>query len=359
MRFGQAFALASLFLVLVISCSSTDELAKAQLTAGCLIDSDCTSPFVCAFKTCHQPCNTSADCKDPPGSRCVTSGRPFNVCEAPTACSFNTQCPGTQVCGIDDLCRDQCRADKDCTVGQKCVDLTCADPTELTDGGLISSADGGTNEGQPCSYNSDCAAPLFCRAGYCSFQCRADVDCTLGETCVKNICTLRASDGGACVPASCGDLGKNCGTILDGCGGTVTCASGANLGCGNGQSCGGGGPNLCGTNACTPQGCVAGACGVTSDGCASVADCGGCPAGQTCGGSGKTEPVRLHAEDLQGRGARAAVPFRTAAAARSTAGRARRPRPVAPAARRTNAAAQPGRAEVGTAGRPRTAAEGP
>ena len=50
------------------------------------------------------------------------------------------------------------------------------------------------------------------------------------------------------VPAtSCGS-GQNCGSVPDGCGGSVSCGS-----CGSGQTCGGGGtPNVCGTGSCMP-----------------------------------------------------------------------------------------------------------
>jgi hypothetical protein len=45
-----------------------------------------------------------------------------------------------------------------------------------------------------------------------------------------------------CTPTTCAAQGKNCGSIPDGCGGTLTCGS-----CPSPQTCGGGGtPNLCG-----------------------------------------------------------------------------------------------------------------
>lgn len=45
-----------------------------------------------------------------------------------------------------------------------------------------------------------------------------------------------------CVPTTCAAAGKNCGTLSDGCGGTLSCG-----GCTSPQTCGGGGvPNVCG-----------------------------------------------------------------------------------------------------------------
>ncbi|MCU7852280.1 MAG: hypothetical protein KZQ80_08710 [Candidatus Thiodiazotropha sp. (ex Monitilora ramsayi)] len=54
----------------------------------------------------------------------------------------------------------------------------------------------------------------------------------------------------ACVPTTCQSQGRNCGSIPDGCGGTLFCGT-----CGAGLSCGGGGmPGVCGSpaSACTP-----------------------------------------------------------------------------------------------------------
>jgi hypothetical protein len=82
-----------------------------------------------------------------------------------------------------------------------------------------------------------------------------------------------------CKPTTCATVGAQCGTILDGCGGTVDCG-----GCDAG-TCGGGGPNGCGTNPCVPGTCASLGfeCGPISDGCGSVIQCGMCPqAGDLC-----------------------------------------------------------------------------
>src|SRR5262245_47569893 len=76
-----------------------------------------------------------------------------------------------------------------------------------------------------------------------------------------------------CAPVTCAALGKNCGTISDGCGHTLTCGS-----CTAPQSCGGGGiPNVCGP--CTPTTCAAQGknCGAIPDGCGSWLACGSSP----------------------------------------------------------------------------------
>lgn len=54
--------------------------------------------------------------------------------------------------------------------------------------------------------------------------------------------SLTVGGGGTCTPTTCAAQGKNCGTISDGCGGSLTCGT-----CSGAQTCGGGGvTNVCG-----------------------------------------------------------------------------------------------------------------
>jgi hypothetical protein len=73
------------------------------------------------------------------------------------------------------------------------------------------------------------------------------------------------------VPKTCQQLGKNCGTVDDGCGGKVQCGS-----CVAPEVCGGGGDNVCGT-VCKPRvHCRPGMCGtIDDDGCGESLCCGG------------------------------------------------------------------------------------
>src|SRR4051794_34436936 len=102
------------------ACSSQDVPTKA-VAEGCVINTDCTSPLVCAFRKCHAECITSRDCA--PGLRCVASDRPFHVCQLPeeAKCSHNSDCPERQICGVDLLCRDECTTSRDCVKEQVCV----------------------------------------------------------------------------------------------------------------------------------------------------------------------------------------------------------------------------------------------
>jgi hypothetical protein len=90
--------------------------------------------------------------------------------------------------------------------------------------------------------------------------------------------------GGVCIPKTCTDLGANCGMQSDGCGNLMDCGT-----CTGGTTCGGGGvPSQCGTQCKPITSCPAGQnCGVVADGCGGVVSCGGaCPAGTKCGGGG-------------------------------------------------------------------------
>ncbi|WP_177233818.1 hypothetical protein [Stigmatella erecta] len=87
-----------------------------------------------------------------------------------------------------------------------------------------------------------------------------------------------------CTPVSCEGQGAQCGTVSDGCGGTLNCG-----GCGEGQRCGLSQPHVCGTEACTPRTCesVGASCGTVEDGCGGTLRCGTCGVGMTCGGGGQ------------------------------------------------------------------------
>ena len=97
--------------------------------------------------------------------------------------------------------------------------------------------------------------------------------------------SVAGPDGGACTPATCMSAGAECGMLSDGCDGVLDCGTCMEAG----ETCGGGGmANRCGEGMCAPTTCAsAGAeCGMVSDGCGGVLSCGGCTAPETCGGGG-------------------------------------------------------------------------
>ncbi|HKQ69792.1 MAG TPA: hypothetical protein VJT73_10660 [Polyangiaceae bacterium] len=186
---GNWARVASFLTLAIAGACSSDEPGKA-VAEGCLINTDCQTPLVCAFRRCHMQCTTSRDCDT--GQRCVASDRPYHVCqlEEEKSCSYNTDCPKGQTCGLDLQCRDECTADRDCVREQTCVAGTCAETIELVDGGLpaLVSDAGAPPVGQPCSYTSQCAGQLICLNNLCANECLGVLDCPAGSNCVNTRC---------------------------------------------------------------------------------------------------------------------------------------------------------------------------
>jgi hypothetical protein len=102
---------------------STDEqIRAAELAQSCTINSDCKGDLVCIFERCHIACEDDEDCEA--DLRCVSGGSDgVNVCqlEDETDCRIDKDCPGEQVCGVDQECRDSCTDDDECVKGQICA----------------------------------------------------------------------------------------------------------------------------------------------------------------------------------------------------------------------------------------------
>jgi hypothetical protein len=107
---------------------------------------------------------------------------------------------------------------------------------------------------------------------------------TPGYDCASGLGSIDATDlvtAWACSPITVCPTGDNCGTLANGCGGTVTCGS-----CTAPQTCGGSGvANVCGCSPITV--CPTGDnCGTLPNGCGGTVTCGSCIAPLTCGGTG-------------------------------------------------------------------------
>jgi glycine cleavage system regulatory protein len=64
------------------------------------------------------------------------------------------------------------------------------------------------------------------------------------QSWLAQMVTFKAGSGGTCTPTTCAAQDKNCGSLADGCGGTLSCGS-----CVSPQTCGGAGtPNVCGAS---------------------------------------------------------------------------------------------------------------
>ncbi|MDF3068967.1 MAG: uncharacterized protein K0R38_4568 [Polyangiaceae bacterium] len=273
-------------LLAALACdSSVDEkIALAKLAQSCLVNSDCSSPLVCAFEACHAECESSRDCDT--GARCVAAARPYKVCqlEEERACKRTSDCAEGLVCGVDGECRDQCLTSNDCVEGQQCVSGTCADVDELDESGQLTPAPGKEvgSEGAPCVYVSDCSGALLCRGQACLPQCRADRDCPTSEICADTRCVPDGTQPLACsYNSDCEtERGERC------LGGGCRCMCAEDRDCSGGLTCDGCGcvapPDCDYDSDCEEKGqvCRNGGCA-----CACKADAD-CAEGQECDGCG-------------------------------------------------------------------------
>jgi len=179
----------------------------------------------------------------------------------------------------------------------------------------------------PCAQRcpDGCCAGAVCISPPTQAQCGLQgvpcLACGPNQSCGNGVC----QGGGGCLLTTCAREGKDCGTINDGCGRTLTCganngacplvgqpcvnnvcgvcvpnctgrACGADDDCGGpclagscpasppNQTCGGGNPGTPGVCGCTPDDpCSAGVCGMVADRCGTLVDCGEtCAVGQIC-----------------------------------------------------------------------------
>jgi hypothetical protein len=258
----------------VAACGETENAAlRASIAEGCAINSDCSSPLVCAFRTCHVECASTRDCVTYGGGLCVQSDKPYRVCQNPTeaTCVRNSDCPGSQVCGQDLHCRDACVTERDCLEGQLCATGTCAEPAELIDGVLPSKSK--PVGGASCARSSECPGTLICLEGACVDECKGDKDCQYGFGCLNARCVPKPSAGGA---------GGGAGAGAGGSGGASASAGAAGRG---GETAGGAGSGG-GTAGTSGSGGLAGSGGQAAAGTAGVAGQGGMSVGGEGGQGG-------------------------------------------------------------------------
>ena len=151
--------------VLVVGACSSDDaeaLRRAAIAEGCLVNSDCSQKpqaLVCVFQRCHVKCKSDADCEKP--SHCRLVGNAVHVCQLPDEipdppCKYHSECPGEQQCGIDGVCRDACKSEKDCVSGQVCVTAVCASKDELDKNGQLAPLAGPVGGATAREYKPPC-----------------------------------------------------------------------------------------------------------------------------------------------------------------------------------------------------------
>lgn len=256
------------YLLSVAGCSSGDaaQARLAELSHGCIVNSDCAAPLVCAFQRCHAECVTTRDCDGT--LRCVGAHEQSRVCQLDeeSQCKSSADCVPGLVCGQDGACRDQCAADSECIGDQVCTRGVCAEPSELDDAGELPRV----TAQRTCRLASDCDEGEQCLGGACIAQCRESRDCPAEQVCEDGACRSAAS---TCEGEDCGcechaDLDCKAGSICDGC----ACQAGPAAECDSSLDCKDGKLCLAGSCECRcveDRDCSSGA---TCDGCACRTD---------------------------------------------------------------------------------------
>jgi hypothetical protein len=254
------------------------------------------APVVCpAADSCH----TAGACV--PGTGCpAPASRPNG-----TPCNDGNACTQTDTCvsgvcsgGAPVICvaHDQCHAAGSCNpMTGACSNPPAVDGTGCSDGNACTQADvcqtgacvglspvacvpidachqGGVCDPQTGSCSNPtsppgttCAGGNVCDGAGACVQCLVSATCPgvdgacAARTCTLGVCGQTFSAGGTacgtglacdgagacvalCTPTTCAAQGKNCGMLLDGCGGTLSCGS-----CAAPDTCGGASvPNVCG-----------------------------------------------------------------------------------------------------------------
>jgi hypothetical protein len=254
------------------TCDATKHVC---VSAGCSPSKSCSAGGATYCGTIGDGCGGGLDCGTtcPAGTAC--GANVTGVCGKTNCTKISCTFAGGQYCGsIGDGCDGSmdCGA---CPAGETC-DATkhiCVAPN--------------------CTPNKSCSGAGVTYCGTIGDGCGGSVDCgsacPSGQTCggsgVTNVCGSASCKRATCTPTG----GQYCGTIGDGCGGSLDCPAT----CPSGQTCGGSGiAHTCGGGSCTPLTATAcnftggHYCGTIGNGCGGTVTCPGCTGAETCGGRG-------------------------------------------------------------------------
>jgi len=130
---------------------------------------------------------------------------------------------------------------------------------------LVSAAYGDPckTSGTTCSTSQSCCSRSCVNSAPPGKRFKGICGCTATSCGIGQVC----SGGQCCTPTTCAGRNATCGSIDDGCGGTLDCGS-----CSGFDSCVN---NVC---QCTPKTCeeLSASCGSIDDGCGTMLDCGSC-----------------------------------------------------------------------------------
>jgi hypothetical protein len=167
-------------LLLVVFAALACDRPGFVVGEGCVLNTDCASPLVCAIGYCRRECVTSRDCGA--GLLCLVSGDSSSggcQLEHERMCTLTSECMTAGLVCQNGTCTTRCLQDRDCAFGAMCMD----------DGaGGRACYDDST---EPCAYNTDCMAPMVCNAEQvCQLECREDRDCPYPRRCMSSLCEL-------------------------------------------------------------------------------------------------------------------------------------------------------------------------
>ncbi|HEX5661837.1 MAG TPA: hypothetical protein VFX59_31815, partial [Polyangiales bacterium] len=241
------------------ACAGDDCLQVPDNCGGFLTCNPCEGELVCGLKApnkCGAPDPVSCTPKTAAELCAGKCGAVSDTCSSVVTCDAAA---GGVTCGANQACTNGACVD---TISP-CVALTC------------------TSKMHQCGDDGDgCGGILHCG------------DCSTGKQC------MFASTGNSCQdvpPPQCTPLlpamacPMTCGTVSDGCGGTIRCQDLLMYACPNGTACtadGAAAPTCKSTQVpCTPKTAAVvcdGKCGPQPDGCGTAIDCSASNGGQTC-----------------------------------------------------------------------------
>jgi hypothetical protein len=277
------------------NCKKTIDCGSCACTPPCDECFTCqegpTTPGACVPDPDQQgePCGSDGQVCQADGE-CRCSG---DSCGACRTCERDGTCAGCTGCCDGGTCVEACGDCQVCDTGQcrGCPD--CCDANGVCQEGDTNAACGSSGTCEVCTGQDECQGQScicipacggkVCGPDGCGDDCGPG--CAACETCLGDgTCSDPCGGSGCCAGSTCADGESNsaCGRNGQAC---QVCS-------GTGVTCGGGGtPGVCG---CTPiTTCPAGvACGTIPDGCGGTVTCGTCGSGQGCL-AGVCSPVRF------------------------------------------------------------------